>query len=79
MLIVDVHYDNLGGGALEGGLKGQAVSIADLAIILLDLATFGASAASYRHWTTVCNTGLGFYVGYFQNLVHSCRFLQYCL
>ena len=45
--------------ALEGGLKRQTVSVADLATFSLDLGTFGASAASYFHWKRVGNTGFG--------------------
>ena len=55
--------------ALEGGLKGGSVSVADLVIFSLDLGTFGASAVCYSHWKRVGNTGFGFSVGCFQNLL----------
>ena len=59
--------------ALEGCRKGPSVSVADLATSLLDLGTFGASAASYFQGKRVGNTGLGFSVGSFlKNLVYSC-------
>ena len=61
MFVVYIHYDNFGGVALEGGLNRWAVSVADLAISLLDLGTFGASAASYFHWKRVWQHWAGFF------------------
>ena len=39
--------------------RGRAVGVADLATFLLELGTFGASAASYYNWKRDGNTGLG--------------------
>ena len=58
MFAVYAHNDNSGGVALEGGLKGRTVGVADLATFSLDSVTSGASAGSYFHWKRV---ELGFY------------------
>ena len=55
MFVVYVHNDNFGGLALEGGLKGRTVSVADLATL----------SDFFLNWKRVGNTGLRFRLDHF--------------